>query len=67
MTATRKTYICLYCDDVKGASDALAHCDQRPQPGEYSHVWQVHRDKMPVDEAQERQWEDNEARRIGLI
>jgi hypothetical protein len=34
-----KIYQCLYCDALKGAHDTAPHCDQRPQPGEYSHVW----------------------------
>ena len=38
---TAKQYVCLYCDHVKGSSSAAPHCDQRPQPGEYAHVWQV--------------------------
>ena len=36
-----KIYVCIYCDDEKGAPDTAQHCDQRPQPGEYSHVWQI--------------------------
>ena len=38
---TVKIYECLYCDAVKGAPDTAQHCDQRPQPGEYSHDWEL--------------------------
>jgi hypothetical protein len=61
-----RTYICIFCDDVKGERGSRSHCDGRGEPGNYSHVWQVHRDKMPVDEAQERAWEDNTSRQLGL-
>ena len=43
-----KLYVCLYCDDEKGAPDTAQHCDQRPQPGAYSHVWQVIRTSAPA-------------------
>ena len=49
-----KIYECLYCDAEKGAPDTAQHCDQRPQPGEYSHVWQVIRTSASADR---REWE----------
>ena len=67
MRETTRTYICIFCDDVKGERGSTrAPCNGRGEPGTYSHVWQVYRDKMPVDEAQERAWEDNTSRLLGL-
>ena len=48
-----KHYVCLYCEDVKGSSDALPYCDQRPQPGEYAHVWQIIRTTDPAPKLKE--------------
>ena len=49
-----KIYVCIYCDDERGTPEAAPYCDQRPQAGEYSHVWQIIRTSAGADRAE---WE----------